>query len=127
MGVDASIRAFVSRLEAAIRTAELLPMLPLLHPASIERYGEEACRTNLTTRSPDPDFAIRVTSIDGPAPWDYVTDGRTATIADAWTVVASVTARDPTTGQPATSERELHVAPIAGEVRWFTDCGTPLS
>ena len=54
----------------------------------------------------------------GPAAWDYVTDGLTTTIDDAWTV--------PVTQAEATPpERELHFAPVDGTWRWFTDCGNP--
>jgi hypothetical protein len=41
--------------------------------------------------------------------------------------VADVTATNPATGDPATAQREVHLAPADGTVRWFTDCGTPLA
>ena len=56
-----------------------------------------------------------------PAVWEYATDGQSTPIPDAITVSASVTANG------ATETRELHVAMVDGEVRWLTDCGTPIA
>jgi hypothetical protein len=114
------IVAFYEGLDPAIRAADADTLVPLLHPATIERYGEPACRTYLGGLA-DPTLDIVVESVAGPAPWDYVTDERTTTIPDTWTVQAKFTS------QGETSDRELHVALVGGQVRWFTDCGTPLT
>ncbi len=116
----ALIEAFYEGLDPAIRAADADVLVPLLHPATIERYGEPACRTYLGGLA-DPTLDIEVASVSGPEPWDYLTDDRTTTIPDAWTVSAAFTS------QGATSDRELHVAFVDGEVRWFTDCGAPLA
>lgn len=116
----ALIVAFYEGLDPAIRAADADVLVPLLHPATIERYGEPACRTYLGGLA-DPTLDIEVGSVTGPAPWDYVTDDRSTTIPDTWTVQASFTS------QGVTSDRELHVALVDGEVRWFTDCGSPLA
>ena len=86
----------------------------------IDRYGASACEAKLASDVADPTYAVDIVAIHPLAPWDYVTDGRTTTIAQAWTVDANVT----TLG--ATSSREVHVAPMDGAVSWFTDCGDPL-
>lgn len=117
---DALARAFFPDLVAAIRAGDVDSMLPRLHPAVIDRYGDAACQRELETRSADPTYAIAVKVVHPPAAWDYTLDGVTTTIPDAWTVEADVTAL----GQ--LEAREIHVAPVDGEVRWFTDCGTPL-
>lgn len=114
------IAAFYEGLDPAIRAADADTLVPLLHPATIERYGEPACRTYLGGLA-DPTLDIEVASVTGPDPWDYVTDDLTTTIPDTWTVQAAFTS------QGTTSDRELHVALVNGEVRWFTDCGTPLA
>ncbi len=116
----ALIVAFYEGLDPAIRAADADILVPLLHPATIERYGEPACRTYLGGLA-DPTLDIEVASVVGPEPWDYVTDDLTTTIPDTWTVQAAFTS------QGATSDRELHVALVNGEVRWFTDCGTPIA
>lgn len=113
-------RAFYATLVAGIRAADADRLIALLHPATLERYGQAACEANLGSLE-DPAFDIVVSSVDAPADWAYVTDERTTTIPSAWTVHATFTS------QGETSERELHVAMVDGELRWFTDCGTPLS
>ena len=75
----------------------------------------------------DPNYAVEITAIQPLAAWDYTTDDRTTAIPSAWEVDAMVTATDPILrpagdGRP----RQVHVAPVDGQVRWFTDCGTPL-
>jgi hypothetical protein len=123
--LSAQVEPFIRELEAAIRAGDLLPMLDDLHPAVIDRYGETACQSTLATRSADPAYAVAIREVRPQAAWDWVLDERTTTIPDAWTIVADVTATDPATGAAATSQREVHVAPAGGTVRWFTDCGTP--
>lgn len=117
---DTLAKAFLVDLVGAIRAGDADSMLPRLHPAVIDRYGEAACKQELETRSADPTYEIVVQVVRPPAAWDYTLDGATTTIPDAWTVDADVTALGQVTA------RELHIAPIDGEVRWFTDCGTPL-
>jgi hypothetical protein len=113
-------RAFYAELVAGIRATDADRLIALLHPATLDRYGLAACQVNLGTLD-DPAFDIVVGAVDAPADWDYVTDERTTTIPSAWTVHATFTS------QGETSERELHVAMVGDELRWFTDCGTPLS
>ncbi len=103
----------------AIRSNDVATLRAKLHPATIERYGEAACRTYFTALN-DPAFDVVVHDVRPPAAWDYVTDGRTTSIPDAWEVAADLTS------QGKTEARALHVALVGGEIRWFTDCGTPL-
>jgi hypothetical protein len=115
----ALVRALYARIVPAIRGPDAATLLALLHPATIERYGEAACRVFFAGLR-DPTFDVEVQSVASPAPWAWERDGRTTIIPDAWAVQAQLTANGSTTSQ------EIHVAPVGGEVRWFTDCGTPL-
>jgi hypothetical protein len=117
----AEASAFYDALRLAIRTAEVEALLALVHPATVERYGEAACRAYFAGLA-DPTFDVVVHGVTAPLAWDYVTDERKTTIADAWTVDADLTANGTTT------RRELHLAPdpADGDLRWFTDCGPPL-
>jgi hypothetical protein len=115
----AQATAFYAVLVPAIRTADADTLSALLHPATVERYGEERCRAYLAGLD-DPAFDVVVRAVQSPADWDYVTDDRSTTIPDAWTIEADLTS------QGATQARELHLAPVDGELRWFTDCGEPL-
>ena len=115
----ALVQALYARLVPAIRGPDVETLLALLHPATIERYGEPACRTYFAGLR-DPTFDVVVRSVAPPAPWIWERDGRSTTIADAWAVQADLTANG------SASSQEIHVAVVGGEVRWFTDCGTPL-
>ena len=112
--------AFTTVLIPAMREADAVTLVAILHPATIERYGLDACLAELG-RLPDPTFdVVEVHGVSSPAPWDYTTDGVTTTIPDALAVDASMTAKG------STVATVLRLAIVGHEVRWFTDCGTPL-
>jgi hypothetical protein len=115
----AAVTALYARLVPAIRANDVETLIALLHPATIERYGESGCRAYFAALR-DPTFAIVVRSVATPAPWTWDRDGRSTTIPDAWAVQADLTSNGTTEAQ------EVHVAPVGDEVRWFTDCGTPV-
>lgn len=116
---EALVRTFFADLVTATRERDADSLFAWLHPATIERYGEAACRTFLENRE-DATFQVVVTSVGEPETWPYTTDEVATTIEDALTVAAQVT------NSGNTIERELHVVVLDGQVRWFTDCGTPL-
>ena len=115
---EADVRTFVEALVAATRAGDLDARMAALHPATLDRYGNLACATKLAGGSPT--FSIEVLEVRAQAAWDYMTDGLTTTIPDAWSVIANQTEGDVTT--PVT----VHFAPFGGTVRWFTDCGEPM-
>jgi len=116
---DALVRTFFTDLVTATRDRDASSLFAWLHPATIERYGEAACRAFLANRE-DATFQVVVTSVGEPETWPYTTDEVATTIVDALTVSALVT------NQGNTIDRELHVVVLDDQVRWFTDCGTPL-
>jgi hypothetical protein len=99
-------------------------MVDALAPAVIERYGRAACEAQLGGQAPEPSRAFEILEIGPPAPWDYERDGLSTTIGDA--IPARVRVTGPTPSGDATTEAELHVQLVDGQVRWFSDCGTPL-
>lgn len=115
---EADVRAFVEALVAAIQAGDLDAKMAYLHPATLDRYGNLACATDLV--GSNPTFDIEVLEVQAQAAWDYITDGLTTAIPDAWTVTANQTQGGETL--PAT----IHFAPFGGSVRWFTDCGEPI-
>lgn len=116
----AAIDPFIEELGAAIAAGRDRFLFDNLHPAVIERYGEQACRDyTSTTRSQG--LSIEYVSANGPEAWDWVLDDRTTQIPDAWTV--SVIWREPGLEEA----REVHIAPSEASWRWFTDCGDPLN
>jgi hypothetical protein len=67
----------------------------------------------------DPSNALDPGEAAAPGEWEYVTDGLSTTIDEAYPVPASATLN----GQAI--EAEFHVAIEDGTFRWFTDCGEP--
>jgi hypothetical protein len=120
------VRAFFVELETAVHTGSQETMADRLGGAVIERYGLEACTQDLARKEPFPEQAFEILAVLPPAPWDYVTDGLSTTVADATTVQARVTGPD-AGGTITTEARDLHVQLVDGVVHWFTDCGTPLA
>jgi hypothetical protein len=123
--VDGLARAFLGRLAAAIQAGTTETLVDELHQAVIDRYGLKACRTELSAVATDPSYAVEVVSVEGPAAWDYTTDGRTTTIPTALTVNAVVTSSVAVSPAPTTVPRVIHLALVDGAIRWFTDCGSP--
>ena len=109
---------FAADLAAAVRGGDDDYLVAHLHPATTDRYGLRMCRRYIRQNVSGDNLNWEVHGATGPAAWDYVTDGLTTTIDDAWTV--SVTQADATP-----PERELHFALADGTWRWFTDCGNP--
>lgn len=118
--VPEDLEAFLAGFVPAIQTSDPVLRFARLNPEVIVRYGPEGCQAYFESREPDPTYAIVVTSVEGPGPWDYTTDERTTTIENVWTVHASVTS----VGE--TADRELHFAQPGAFLTWFTDCGEPV-
>lgn len=111
-----TVEDFTNDLSAALAERDRAYLNTRLHPAVIERYGEQPCRRYL--REVGGPLTRVILGSEGPAPWDYITDELTTTIPDAWTVSIRQPGPDPL--------RELHFAPADGTWRWFTDCGDPI-
>ena len=114
------VEAFFAQWVAALQAGDAAFLFGRLHPAVVERYGEPACRTYLGGFR-FPAAAVQVLSSDAAtAVWAWDTDGRSSPIADA----VGVRLRRTEDGATFT-ESDAHVALVDGEIRWFTDCGTP--
>ena len=107
---------FAAALLAAFQTGDNGYLFDRLHPLVLERYGERQCRRHVNSFVADPSASWTVQSSSGPAPWDWVTDDLTTTVADTWTVMIDV---------PNEGQREVHFVPFEGTWRWFVDCGEP--
>ena len=92
-----------------------------LHPAVIDRYGEQQCRDFLaSSQAQDPSRRDKVKRVGKPGPFEFTTDDGAVPISNAQQVLVQETF------QNKTGQRELHVALVGGEYRYFIDCGTPL-
>ena len=83
------------------------------------RYGADQCRTYLTGLSV-PKYAVEVLAVGAPEPWDWSLDGKTDRLPSAVPVKIRST-DDGVTYR----EVDAHVVAVDGQIRWFTDCGTP--
>ena len=116
--VEAAVRAFVPQLVAAIRSGDNGFKFDRLHPLVVERYGPP-CRDGLSAAQPD--FVMDVVSVGAPEPWAWETDGLSTTV-QATPVMVKRSGPD-----GAVVDGVIHLAEAEGEIRWFTDCGTPSS
>lgn len=107
------VLAFFEALQSEMQWGSQEIMADVLAPAVIERYGQSTCVAYLSSRDPAPEQVFRILAVHDPAPWDYVSDGRTTKIPDATTVDAMVTSAD-ANGVVSTQVRELHVQFVAG-------------
>lgn len=116
------VQKFLDRLDQAVRKGDTDFRVARLHPAVLDRYGEQQCRDFLSgpMAGPDPSRADKVTRVDKPEPFVFTTDDGAVPIGNAQLVLVKETF------QKKTTERELHVASVDGQLRYFIDCGTPL-
>jgi len=115
---SATAEQFAADLAAAVRGGDDDYLVAHLHPATTDRYGLQMCRRYIRQDVSGDDLNWEVHGATGPAAWDYITDGLTESIPDAWTVSVIQAGATP-------PERELHFARADGTWRWFTDCGNP--
>jgi hypothetical protein len=118
--VEADVRAFVVDLAAAIRGGDAAFLLARLHPAVLERYGEDQCRA-VTDGLASPGLDLEVLDVGAPEAWDWQLDGETVSTR----VDEAVPVRVRRTDGASSEETEIHVAETEGVLRWFTDCGDP--
>lgn len=114
-----SLEEFVENLGTSLRTSNHAFSLDRLHPAVIERYGQEACQSYLNSID-DPSFDIEILEVGDTSDWDYQTDGLSTTVPNTYTVLANLTSG----GETVQSEVHFAVGED-GKLRWFTDCGEP--
>jgi len=111
-----SPEVFLTALAKAEREGDAEFRFERLHPAVIERYGEDVCRGRVDEPG-DPSARFEGARLDHIGPWDYTSDGATTTIDAAAFVIGERSADN----QPA-EQVTVHIAAIDGEYRWFTDC-----
>ena len=115
----AEVKKFLNELGAAVRNNDVDFRLAHLHPAVIERYGEQQCRDFLAA-APDTTRRDRVKKVGKPETYEYATDNQSATIADALPVQVRATIKG------KKGDRNIHLARVNGQLTYFIDCGQPL-
>jgi hypothetical protein len=68
-----AVQKFLDKLDKAVRQSDTATRVALLHPAVIERYGEQQCRDFLASpEAQDPSRRDKVNRVDKPAPFDLL-------------------------------------------------------
>jgi hypothetical protein len=111
--------AFFAAFSTAIHDGDSSFLFDRLHPSVIARYGDAQCRSAAAGLA-DPTYTVTLTGVEGPATFDYASDGRTEPIPDTYTFSAAGTI----VGQQST--RQYHFALVGGRYRSFLDCGDPV-
>lgn len=111
---------FFARLASAFVADDAGTLVDLLHPVVVVRYGEEQCRGHLDVLAA-ADIELELLEVTGFGPVPYATDGQETTIDDGVRIRIRVTSD----GQGA--EQDATLAFVGDELRWFTDCGTPVT
>jgi hypothetical protein len=111
--------AFLEQLGAALRDGNTDFLVARLNPAVITRYGSAQCLGALAGAR-DTSAAFTVKQVGDPADFDWTTDGKTITIAEAVTVDVDRVQR----GVP--SAASLHIVSVNGQFTWLVDCGNPI-
>lgn len=115
------VEAFFDRFNANFNAQSSEGLLYLLHPAVIDLYGVEACQAYLEGVVQNL-IQLEVLSSSSLDTWQWEIDERTTPIENAFMVRANVVVEN------ASGERDLHVADDEnGSLKWFTDCGDPLT
>ena len=91
-----------------------------LHGEVIERYGTSQCQLYLE-KVVGSISDLEALSTTFPVVFHYSTDDLETAIPDAVRLNIRYQVQD------QTSEGEMHLVEENGEMRWFTDCGEPLS
>ncbi len=113
------VEDFIGTFSRAMQSQNIDFLLERLHPAVTDLYGAEACQRYLP-QVIDHTFNIQIRNVGAQEPWMWEIDDRSTPIDEAYSVDAIVLSR----GQTITTE--MHLTPVDGLQRWFTDCGEPL-
>jgi hypothetical protein len=120
-GVRSAIDIFVQTFNAAFQDGDVDTLHQLLHPAVFELYGVDACRTYLEGVVTNT-IQIEVAEVTRVGAWNWEIDGQSTPLDFIYKVVVDLTF------QGQTNSLEFHLSlPGDDSVRWFTDCGEPLT
>lgn len=110
-------QVFLDSLDIAHQSGDVDALLGSLDQATIDRYGSDQCRAYMEQVAGS--FADPTLVSAGAEPWDYLTDGVSTNVPDAWNLLIDVTLGGTRQQVP------MHVRPVDDQIYWFTDCGQP--
>jgi hypothetical protein len=121
-GVEEAVKSFIEVFNTAAQDRDPELLYGLLHPAVLDRYGQEACRSYLETGITSAETPVEMSygSAEALGTWEWQTDGLSTSIDYVYRVQVQLSAGDQSASQ------QIHLAvPGDDSVRWFTDCGVP--
>ncbi len=101
-------------------TTDVDTLMARLHPEVLARYGADQCRAYVATQG-DASFGLALVATTELEAWNYATDDVSTEVPDTFTATVDQSRAGDT------SRRDIHFAYVEGEIRWFSDCGTPVS
>jgi hypothetical protein len=109
---------FIVPFNNAWRMGDTRYLVGILNPAVIDRYGKAQCLSSINgfVAGSGLEFSIP-TSVTGPAPYDWTSDGQTVTIDDTYTIHVDATSN----GQ--TQSQTVHITPVDDHFTYYSDCG----
>ena len=119
----ALVKDFVEALQMAFTIPDPEFLYDSLHPAVIDRYGEEACRMRVENFGSE--LNLQFVKLIGFGPWDYMSDGLSTTIPDTYTVALNQTVDRVRQRSEAHFTLFLPEAKGVPNLTWFIDCGDP--
>ena len=117
---EAEALALLAELSRAHASGDSALLYAFLHGEVIERYGASQCQLYLE-KVAGSISDLEASSTTFPVVFHYSTDDLETALPDAVRLNIHFQV------QNQTSEGEMHMVEENGEMRWFTDCGEPLS
>lgn len=117
--LDETPEDFVAALGAAASAGDVAWLTSRLHPAVLQRYGEEACLDYVTDYVVEPGVRLRAAAVAGPGTWVWESDGRSTDVDEVYRVDAHrFSGGVETTGS-------IEAGNVDGALHYFADCGSP--
>jgi hypothetical protein len=113
--------AFFPRFVTAVRRGDATFLFDRFDPAVLTRYGATQCQ-GYTAQLADPSVDLKLIRVEGPAAYNYTSDGHSASIPDTYTFHV-----EGTVGSRAGQSREYHFALVGGRFLTFADCGNAIA
>jgi hypothetical protein len=110
-----TFQIFIDDFNHAMQNVDIDWLFRHLHPAVIERYSPDLCRSYLV-RTIQSAFEINVKDWSGPVVWSWEVDDVAVVVNDAFTAHSELRIQDNLT------ESDVHFALFDGQFTWFTTC-----
>jgi hypothetical protein len=119
--VLSAVNSFIQTFNTAFQNGDFETLFTLLHPAVINLYGADACRTYLKGVIENK-VHLDLVKVSEEGTWIWEIDGRSIPLDSIYKVKVDFTVQD------QKSQPDFHLyLPGDGSALWLTDCGEPLT